>query len=236
MQQLIQETEELAGITLSAAQISAFESYQIELERWNQRVNLTAIREPEDVRRKLFLESLGCLLAMQGSAMDKVIDVGSGAGIPGLPLKIVRPEMRLTLVDSVGKKTKFLEHMVQVLGLEGVEILNMRAEQVGRMGMHRAQYDWALARALAPLPILVEYLLPLVKVGGKLLAQKGKDAKEEVELASKAIELLGGEFQELIAIDIPGESSRHNLVVIQKVAETPEQYPREVGVAKKRPL
>lgn len=236
MQQLIQETEELVGITLSAAQISAFESYLLELESWNQRVNLTAIREPEDVRRKLFLESLGCLLAMQGTAMDKVIDVGSGAGFPGLPLKIVRPEMALTLVDSVGKKTKYLEHMVHVLGLEHVEILTMRAEQVGRMGTHRQSYDWAVARALAPLPILVEYLLPLVKVGGKLLAQKGNDAKEEVQLASKAIKLLGGEFQELIAVDIPGESSRHNLVVIQKVAETPERYPREVGVAKKRPL
>ena len=221
---------------LSAAQINAFERYQTELEKWNQRASLTAIREPEDVRRKLFLESLGCLLAMQGTAMDKVIDVGSGAGIPGLPLKIVQPEMGLTLVDSVGKKTKFTEHMVDVLGLEEVEILNLRAEQVGRMASHRELYDWALARALAPMPVLVEYLLPLVRVGGRVLAQKGKDAKEEVQLASKAIKLLGGKFQELIAVDIPGESPQHYLVVIQKVAETLEQYPREVGVAKKRPL
>ena len=224
------------GITLSAAQISAFESYQTELRIWNQRVNLTAIHEPEDVRRKLFLESLGCLLAMQGSTMDRVIDVGSGAGFPGLPLKIVQPDMALTLVDSVGKKTKFLEHMVDVLGLEGVEILTKRAEQVGRMAAHRAGYDWAVARALAPMPILVEYLLPLVKVGGKLLAQKGSDAKEEVEGAKNAIELLRGKFQDLIPVGIPGETSRHYLVVIEKVAETPERYPREVGVAKKRPL
>lgn len=236
MQQLIQETEELVGIKLSSAHIDAYERYQLELEVWNKHTNLTAIREPQDVRRKLFLESLGCLLAMQGTVMDRVIDVGSGAGFPGLPLKIVQPEMALTLADSVGKKTAFLKHMAQTLGMKGVEILNMRAEKVGRMSTHRQSYDWALARALAPMPILVEYLLPLIKVGGRLLAQKGEDAKEEVEGAKNAIELLGGELQELIPIDIPGESSKHYLVVIEKIAETPEQYPREVGIAKKRPL
>lgn len=236
MQQLVQETIELVGISLSPAQISAFERYQAELTDWNQRISLTAIRDPEEVRRKHFLDSLSCLLAMQGTPMQRVIDVGSGAGFPGLPLKIVHPEIGISLVESVQKKAAFLEHVVQALELEDVEVLPARAEQVGRMAEHREGYDWALARAVAPLPVLVEYLLPLVKVGGKALAQKGKDAEGQVEMAKTAIELLGGELQEIVPVDLPGGYERRYLVVIRKIAETPEKYPRREGIPKKRPL
>jgi 16S rRNA (guanine527-N7)-methyltransferase len=236
MQQLVQETKELVGISLSRAQISAFERYQAELADWNQRISLTAIRDPEEVRRKHFLDSMSCLLAMQGTPMQRVIDVGSGAGFPGLPLRIGLPEIGLTLVESVHKKAAFLEHVVKALDLEDVEVLPARAEQVGRMPAHREGYDWALARAVAPLPVLVEYLLPLVKVGGKVLAQKGKDAEKQVGMAEKAIGLLGGEFQEMIPVDLPGGYERRYLVVIQKIAETPDKYPRREGIPAKRPL
>ena len=230
------EAEQLLGISLSNEQLNAFSLFARELAEWNQRINLTAIRDPEDVRRKHFLDSLSCALAMRDSQTARVIDVGTGAGFPGLPLKILFPEMNLTLVESVAKKTSFLSHIVKELNLEGVEVITSRAEKVGQDPDHRDKYDWAAARAVGRMPVLAEYLLPLVRVGGFALAQTGEGAEREAEDADKAIGVLGGRLEDVIPVEIPGIDEQRYLVVIEKVVPTPEKYPRREGIPSKRPL
>ena len=236
MQRLKQNVSDLLGLSLSSEQMEAFERYARELALWNQRINLTAISDPDEVQSKHFLDSLSCWLALRGSDVDRVIDVGSGAGFPGLALKILHPQMHLTLVESVSKKAAFLEHMVQVLGLQGVEMLNERVEDLGQAVEHRESYDWALARALAPMPTLAEYLLPLVRVGGFMLAQKGPAALSEVKEAERVIALLGGGETRLMNVELPELDEKRTLVITEKKSPTPEKYPRRVGLPAKRPL
>ncbi|HNB52830.1 MAG TPA: 16S rRNA (guanine(527)-N(7))-methyltransferase RsmG [Anaerolineales bacterium] len=222
-------------LDLTPAQLQALTQYADLLQTWNQKFNLTAIRTPEEIWTRHFLDSLTCLRVMRGTPLTRVIDVGTGAGFPGLVLKIVHPEMHLTLVESVGKKVSFCEEVVRTLGLENVELQTARAEALGQSPAHREQYDWAIARAVAPLPVLVEYLLPFVKVGGKMLAQKGIKTEEEVKQAEKAIPALGGKLEQIVPVARPGAEG-HTLIVIAKPRPTPERYPRPVGVPAKRPL
>lgn len=226
----------LTGIRLSEAQLSAFDLYARELIEWNTRFNLTSITDPEQIQVKHFLDSLSCWQALRIASPARIIDVGTGAGFPGLPLKILQPELQLTLVEATAKKARFLSHLVQVLRLVGVTMLAKRAEDVGWMAEHREAYDWALARAVAPMVVLAEYLLPLVRVGGFALAQKGKDAKDEVGAAKPVIEKLGGELSELIRVTIPGLEEERWLVVVKKIAPTPDSSPRRPGMPSKRPL
>ena len=236
MQVLFQETQNLLGIKLTQEQLATFDIYLNELADWNQRANLTAIKDPRDVERILFLDSLSCLLAMRGSPMSKIVDVGTGAGFPGLPLKIVHPELELTLLESNRKKAVFLEHMVQVLSLEKVEVLHMRAEKAGHLASHRESYDWALVRAVAKLPVLCEYLLPLVKVGGYMLAQKGTRIEAEVDAANEALGILGGGLKEIIPYSLLEMPEERNLVIVNKTDRTPKKYPRREGIPTKRPI
>jgi 16S rRNA (guanine527-N7)-methyltransferase len=228
---------EMLNLELSPAQVDAFAIYSEELRRWNERVNLTAITDPEDIEIRHFVDSLTCLLAMRPLAPDvRVIDVGSGAGFPGLPIKIVCPRVRLTLVESTGKKVDFLAHIVEKLGLEGVTLANERAETLGQDPAHREQYDWVLARAVAGMRTLVEYLLPLAKVGGRCLPQKGESAPQETVEAQEAIRLLGGRVAQLTPIELPSVADTRYLVDIEKIATSPPQYPRRPGMPNKRPL
>jgi 16S rRNA (guanine527-N7)-methyltransferase len=167
--------------------------------------------------------------------MERVIDVGTGAGFPGLALKIAYPEMHLTLVESIGKKADFCAEVVKVLGLENVQVITARAEELGRHQEYREQYDWALARAVAPMAILAEYLLPFVRIGGKMLAQKGKEGELEAEKANEAFTTLGGELEQVIPVSLPGVEAR-TLIVVAKTRGTPDRYPRRVGIPTKRPL
>ncbi len=236
MKKLAQEFHSLTGTQLTDQQLASLETYNRELAAWNKVHNLTAIREPEQVRAKHFLDSLSACLVMNGSQINRVIDVGTGAGFPGLPLKILYPQMHLTLVESIGKKTAFCEHVVDKLGLDGVEVIQMRAEELGRLEEHREQYDWALARAVAVMPVLLEYLLPLVRVGGSVLAMKGESGPAETQTAEAATQILGGHLRQLHSVTLPGVVEERYLVVIDKVAATPEKYPRRVGIPGKRPL
>ncbi len=236
MEKLARELKKLTGLTLTSRQQAALDIYARELALWNRRFNLTAVDNPPLVQVKHFLDSFSAYLAMRNTPMARVIDVGTGAGFPGLPLKILFPKMRLTLVESVSKKARFCQHMVEQLGLEDVEVLCERAETVGRLAEHREQYDWALARAVARMPILMEYLLPLVRLGGKALAMKGESAPAEAHVAQQGMNLLGGRLQRLIPVTLPGVVEQRYLVVVDKVAATPQQYPRRVGVPAKRPL
>jgi 16S rRNA (guanine527-N7)-methyltransferase len=227
---------EKLALKLSPQQIGAFEVYEKELLDWNEKFNLTAIRDLEGVRVKHFLDSLTCLLEMKSSAPSKLIDIGTGAGFPGIPLKIIFPAMKLTLVESVGKKAGFCSHIVEKLGLSHVEVLTLRAEEVGQLKDHREKYDWAVARAVASMPILLEYLLPLVHVSGAVLAQKGESAHAEAQSAEKASRILGGRLKHITPLTLPGVVEERFLVVYNKIAATPPQYPRRVGIPTKSPL
>lgn len=230
------ESEQYTGQTLSEAQLAAFTRYAEMLAEWNARFNLTAITSPDEVRQKHFLDSVSCALVMAGTTISRVIDIGSGAGFPGVPLKIVFPMMHLTLVESVTKKASFLNAVVQDLDLDEVEVLTVRAEQVGQDSAHRETYDWAVARAVARLPTLAEYLLPLVRVGGYALAQKGGNAAQEVELAEDAIQTLGGAVERVEPVALPGVDDLRHLIVIKKISATPTKYPRRAGIPGKRPI
>jgi len=231
-----QHARTMLGLHLTKSQLAALERYENELLAWNLRVNLTAIDKPEKIQTKHFLDSLTCLIVMRGSPAERVIDVGTGAGFPGIPLKIICPTIRLALVESVGKKATFCQHIVDSLELKNVTILSKRVEAVGALPTHREQYDWAIARAVANLPVLVEYLLPLVRVGGKALAMKGESGLVEAQSAENAMRLLGGRLHQIVPVTLPGVEDQRYLIVIEKTAATPDQYPRRVGVPTKKPL
>jgi len=236
MENLALSAREMLGIQLSGNQIAALKAYESELLSWNKRFNLTAVREPVFIRTKHFLDSFTCMLAMRDTPTNHLIDIGTGAGFPGIPLKILLPQCSLSLVESVAKKADFCRHIVNHLKLEGVEVFCTRAEELGHETRHRQQYDWAVARAVARLPVLMEYLLPLVRIGGHALAQKGEDALAEAHSAEHAIHMLGGQLKQLIPVNLPGVADERSLIVVDKIAATPDLYPRRVGVASKNPL
>jgi 16S rRNA (guanine527-N7)-methyltransferase len=227
----------LLSLDLTKRQLEALSIYETELLGWNEHVNLTAIRDAEGVRIKHFLDSLTILKAWERTRPpERLIDVGTGAGFPGLVLKLVWPSAQVTLVESVGKKADFCRHIVAQLGLEQVTIISERAEVVGQDPTHRHTYDLAVARAVARMPILMEYLLPLVHRNGKVMAMKGETAPAETHTATQAIHLLGGKLQKLVHLELPGVAEERFIVVVDKVARTPEEYPRRTGVPSKTPI
>jgi 16S rRNA (guanine527-N7)-methyltransferase len=224
------------GIELSGGQLAQFERYQTLLLAWNQKLNLTAITDPAVIAIRHFLDSLTCATVTGDLTGQSLVDVGTGAGFPGIPLKILYPGLHVTLAESIQKRTDFLAAVTAELVLQNVTIIAERAEAVGQNPLYREQFDWAAARAVAAMPVLAEYLLPLCKVGGHMLAQKGESAPEETEQAAEAIEILGGGGAAITEINLPGVENRHYLVVVKKVRPTPEKYPRRVGVPGKRPI
>jgi 16S rRNA (guanine527-N7)-methyltransferase len=236
MEKLAQEALQLFGVHLTGRQMTALVTFERELLAWNEKFNLTAIRDVEGIRTKHFLDSFSCVLTWKGNPPRRLIDIGTGAGFPGIPLKIIYPSMKLTLVESVGKKANFCRHLIETLKLDGTEVVTGRAEDVGQMPAHREGYDWAVARAVATLPVLAEYLLPLVQVGGAMLAQKGLSGPAETHKSESAFNLLGGRMRQLIPVALPGVADERFLVVIDKVAATPPQYPRKPGIPAKKPL
>lgn len=241
MDLLVEGAKEL-GFELAPGQVEQFQLYYNTLVDWNSRMNLTAITDLEGVQIRHFLDSLtvGAALAAElGGPPPKgfrLADIGTGAGFPGLPLKILWPQIRLTLADSIGKKTTFLREVSKVLGLDEVEVVTARAEAIGQDRKHREQYDAVTARAVASLPVLCEYCLPLVNVGGRFLAPKKGDISHEIAGAKKAWPMLGGKGLAMHRFVLPGESDERVVVVINKVKATPPGYPRRVGLAKARPL
>ncbi len=249
--ELLREGARDLGLTLSPRHIEMFECYYHELGEWNDRFNLTAITGYQEVQVKHFLDSLSCFLAFPGRTLAplpnrvplqldrgdlRCVDVGSGAGFPGLPLKILAPDIEMTLVDSTRKKVGFLRHMIELLELEGVAAIHARAEELGQGLQHRERYDVVMARAVAHLPILCEYCLPLCRVGGRMIALKGQDAHEEAEESQEAVDILGGTLVEIKSVTLPVLGSGHHLIAIDKAAPTPEKYPRRPGMPSKRPL
>ena len=225
----------LLGLALNRAQLDAFQLYSQELTAWNRKFNLTSITGHRAIQVRHFLDSISCTLAIVDPSLETV-DIGSGPGFPGLPLKILHPQMPLTLLESTQKKVRFLEHLVEVLELEEVEVIWGRAEEWGRRESHRERFRLALARAVAPMATLLEYALPFCQVGGIFIAQKGAHVAQELEDARQALEMLGGRLVEVQDLRREGLEELHSLVVVEKVAPTPPRYPRRPGIPSKRPL
>jgi 16S rRNA (guanine527-N7)-methyltransferase len=226
------------GLHLTPRQLEQFQVYYQELIDWNRRLNLTAITDYEEVQVKHFLDSLTVVQALKLplSKGMKLIDVGTGAGIPGIPLKILLPEIELVLLDATKKKTGFLEHITEKLKIKNTGVVVGRAEEVARRTEYRQKFDMVLSRAVAELSVLVELTLPFCAVGGRFIAQKKGDIETEIQAARQAILLLGGELVDVKTVELSEFSDKRQLVVIDKVGETPAQYPRRPGIPAKRPL
>jgi len=236
LHKLIHYCKTYLGLSLNKNQIEAFILYQKELLAWNQKFNLTSITTLEGIETNHFIDSVSCAQVLPPADNQKIIDIGCGAGFPGIPIKILLPKVKLTLVDSVQKKTVFCEHILNILSLDNVIVVTSRAEELGQNSLFREQFDNAIARAVAPLPILVEYLLPLVKVGGFAIAQKSRDVEHEIQDATPAINELGGEVIETREINIPDSIVERYLVLIKKISPTIKKYPRRPGIPAKRPI
>ena len=238
MEKLIAGAKKL-GLHLTSRQLEQFEIYYQELVDWNQRMNLTAITDYEEVQIKHFLDSLTVTLALKqpiDSKSLRLIDVGTGAGIPGIPLKILLPDIKLALLEATAKKAAFLHHVKQKLELADVEIIVGRAEKVAHDTRYRERFDVVLSRAVAPLPTLVELTLPFCTVGGSFIAQKKGAINREISQAARAISLLGGSLREVKRIDLPEFTDERQLIIIDKLSPTAGLYPRRPGIPSKRPL
>ncbi len=221
---------------ISRKQSLAFTNYQQVLLDWNTRINLTAIREESEVEVKHFMDSLSLYPTLRKHKVASLIDIGTGAGFPGIPLKILDPLLKLVLVESIEKKARFCQHILDTLQLQDAQVVVERAEAVGQNAAHREQYDCAVARAVAALPVLLEYLLPLVRVGGIAIAQKSAAVEEELAQARNACAILGGADMHVQQVTIPGLDAERNLVIVEKVKPTPATYPRRIGLPSKKPL
>ena len=224
------------GITLSDSQIDQFMMYYKILIEWNQVMNLTAITAFNEVCTKHFLDSISLCKVIDCTQEYTLMDVGTGAGFPGIPLKIVFPNLQITLLDSLGKRVKFLNEVIQRLGLHGIQAIHGRAEDYAKANLLREKFDICISRAVANLSTLSEYCIPYVKEGGFFISYKSEKLSEEMSNAKKAIEILGGNIVSQNEFLLPNSDIYRNLLVIQKIALTPKKYPRKAGLPSKEPL
>lgn len=223
-------------IALTADQLNAMDIYYNLLIEWNEKINLTAITDPQEVAIKHMVDSLSCHQPTLFVPGISVIDVGTGAGFPGLPLKIFQNDINLTLMDSLNKRLNFLHEVIAKLGLKGVNTVHARAEEAGKNKLYREQYQLAVSRAVARLNVLCELCLPFVKVGGSFLALKGAQYEQEVKEAANALKLLGGQIEDIRPVKLPGLTDKRAVIYIKKIAATPPSYPRKAGTPEKKPL
>ncbi len=224
----------ILGVRFSVEQIEQFYKYMNLLIEWNEKMNLTAITEPKEIILKHFIDSLTILKYIDDNS--KLVDVGTGAGFPGVPLSIMNPTLKITLVDSLNKRLIFLQEVVKELNLKNIEIVHARAEEFGQNKNYREKFDIATSRAVANLATLSEYLVPLVKIGGKIISMKASNAKEEINDAQKAIEVLGGKIEKIEEFDLPESDIGRTIIIIDKNKCTPAIYPRKAGTPAKEPI
>ena len=221
-------------IEFNEEQIEKFYKYMQLLLEWNEKINLTAITDPKEIILKHFIDSLTILKYIKKGA--KVIDVGTGAGFPGIPLKILRDDINLTLLDSLNKRINFLKLVIDELKLKNVDTIHGRAEEIGKNKRYRESFDISFSRAVANLSTLSEYLIPLVKIGGISISMKGSEIKEEIEKSKKAITLLGGNINKIDFFELPQSDIKRNLIIIEKEKSTPAKFPRKPGLPSKEPI
>lgn len=222
------------NIKINDEQIKKFMNYMNLLLEWNEKINLTAITQPEEVKLKHFVDSLTVLKYINDD--DKVIDIGTGAGFPGIPLKIMKENTKITLLDSLNKRINFLNIVIETLNLRNIQAIHGRAEEIARNKLYREKYDVAVSRAVANLSTLTEYMLPFVKVGEKCICMKGANVNEEIEKAKNAIKELGGEIERVDNFYLSDNDNERNIIIIRKVKETSSKYPRKAGMPSKEPL
>ncbi len=226
----------ILGIEASEEQIEKLIVFKKILLEWNEKLNLTAITDEKEIIIKHFLDSATCIsTGYIRNGMD-IIDVGTGAGFPGIPMKILKNGVKMTLLDSLNKRIIYLDEVIKSLGLEGVSAIHSRAEEAGSSGSHRGKYDIALSRAVASMNVLCEYCLPFVKRGGYFLCQKGPEVEEEMRKAEKAIRILGGAVREIKHFILPLSDIKHSIVIIEKISDTPTKYPRKPGKPSANPI
>jgi 16S rRNA (guanine527-N7)-methyltransferase len=239
MRKLIEGAGKL-GMKLTTRQVKQFELYYRELIEWNKKINLTAITDYSSVQLKHFLDSLTITLALSEEEVArpdfKIVDIGTGAGFPGVPLRILFPQPRLVLLEPTTKKTAFLHHIIRKLELQNVEVLNSRAEEAAHLPAYREQFALVLSRAVALLPTLVELALPFCRIGGRFIAQKKGEIDQEITRAKKALAVLGGRLDQTTKIELDEFTDARYLVIIDKISSTPDKYPRRPGVPKRRPI
>lgn len=228
------EKSKILGVRFSVEQIEQFYKYMNLLIEWNEKMNLTAITEPKEIILKHFIDSITILKYIDDNS--KLVDVGTGAGFPGVPLSIMNPTLKITLVDSLNKRLIFLEEVVKELNLKNIEIVHARAEEFGKNKNYREKFDVATSRAVANLATLSEYLVPLVKIDGKIISMKASNAKEEINDAKKAIEVLGGKIEKIEEFDLPESDIGRTIIIIDKNKCTPAKYPRKAGTPAKEPI
>lgn len=224
--------EALSG-NVSEAQLVQFEKYSRMLVEWNEKMNLTAVTDPDGIAVKHFLDSILPLYHINFDNISSIADIGTGAGFPGIPLKIMMPDKNVTLIDSLNKRINFLKAVCEETGLNGVECIHGRAEEMGKNKDYREKYDAVVSRAVANMTVLCEYCLPFVKVGGMFVALKAENADEELEAAKPMIGTLGGKVEEVIEAPLPMSDITRKLIVVRKVKETPPKFPRRADKIKK---
>ncbi|HSH34923.1 16S rRNA (guanine(527)-N(7))-methyltransferase RsmG [Schnuerera sp.] len=224
------------GIELKEEEINNFILYKQLLKEWNKKINITSITDNEEIDIKHFIDSITPLTTNLIGKNIKMIDIGTGGGFPGVPLKIMNKEMDVVLLDSLKKRITFLNDIIEKLNLENITTIHGRAEELGRDKNYREKYDIAISRAVASLNTLNEYCLPFVKTGGYFISMKGPDVDEELKEAEKSIKILGGKLKDVKVIDLPLSDITHSLIIIEKIKETPTKYPRGGGKPKKKPL
>ena len=224
------------GITLTQTQFNQFDKYYEMLVEWNKVMNLTGITEYEEVNEKHFVDSLALVKALDISKVQTVIDIGTGAGFPGIPLKIAFPELKITLLDSLNKRVNFLNEVIEMLGLKNVTAVHGRAEDYAKQKEHREKYDFCVSRAVANLSTLSEYCIPFVKEGGSFISYKSGKIDEELTQAENAVKILGGKVQDVVKFPLMDTDMDRSFVVIKKVKPTAKKYPRKAGLPSKEPL
>lgn len=221
---------------LSEIQINQFIRYMELLKEWNEKINLTAITEDMEIVKKHFIDSISILKSNVIGKGTSIIDVGTGAGFPGIPLKILIPDLKVVLLDSLNKRIKFLNTIIEELGLTDISTVHGRAEDFSKINSYREKFDVATARAVANMGVLSEYCMPYVKPGGYFIAMKGPSGYEELDESKKAITILGGRVKEVIETKIPGSEINHNIIVVEKTRSTPLKYPRKYAIIEKNPI
>lgn len=224
------------GLILKEEEKDKFLKYKELLLEWNEKINITAITEEREVDIKHFLDSLTALNSDKLSGKKRLIDIGTGGGFPGIPLKIVNEDLNVTLLDSLNKRIVFLKEVIKELNLDGIEAIHGRAEELSRKDEYREKYDICISRAVASLDTLSEYCLPFVKQGGYFISMKGPEVEEEIKLSNNAINLLGGKLEDVKIINIPKSDISHSLIIIKKLRQTSTKYPRGGGKPRKNPL
>jgi 16S rRNA (guanine527-N7)-methyltransferase len=230
----LKEQCSMLKIDLSNDKAEKFYQYMEILIKWNENINLTAITEPNEVLQKHFVDSLTVLKDIKENS--EIIDVGTGAGFPGIPIKIADESFKVTLLDSLNKRINFLDEVIKNLNLTNINTIHARAEEVGKNGKLREKFDVAISRAVAPLNVLVEYLLPFVKVNGVCICMKGSNTKEEIENSKNAIKLLGGKIEKIEEFTLPNSDINRTIIIVRKIAKTPSKYPRKPGTPSKEPI